>query len=87
MAIISLTICPLIGMNCKSSLVPMVPVGTPLRSVETAAQDNQVLRTEDGVGFQPTFAALSRGFIPAGSGAIACRMPHAARLKAAAQDN
>jgi hypothetical protein len=36
------------------------------RAVETAAQFNQVLRTEDGVGFEPTFAALSKGFIPAG---------------------
>jgi hypothetical protein len=49
------------------------------RAVETAAQVNQVLRTEDRVGFEPTFTALSEGFIPMGGVATACRIP--ARLK------
>jgi hypothetical protein len=48
------------------------------RAAKAAAQDHQVLRTEDGVGFEPTFAALSEGFIPAGR----CdTVPYAARLK------
>jgi hypothetical protein len=54
------------------------------RAVETAAQFNQVLRTEDGVGFEPTFTALSEGFIPAGR----CdSMPHARAVETAAQYN
>jgi hypothetical protein len=55
------------------------------RAVETAAQVNQVLRTEDRVGFEPTFAALSEGFIPAGSVATACRNVRA--VETAAQFN
>jgi hypothetical protein len=54
------------------------------RAVETAAQLNQVLRTEDEVGFEPTFTALSDGFIPMGH----CNsMPHTRAVETAAQLN
>jgi hypothetical protein len=54
--------------------------------LKAAAQDYQVLRTEDGVGFQPTFAALSRGLNPGGERCDS--MPHARAVEtAAAQDN
>jgi hypothetical protein len=42
------------------------------------------MRTEDGVGFEPTFAALSKGFIPA---ECCDSMPQDRAAKAAAQVN